>query len=81
MIDRVKKVIAKVMQDDEIMATINEDSDIIYDLGFDSLQMVDFLLEVEKEFSISINLEELNFEQVRSVRNFINFIGDQQVAR
>ncbi len=74
MLDQIKKTIVLVMNDQSLQETITEETDLINDIGFDSLQLVDFLLEIEKEFGIDINLESLEIDQVRSVRNFIQFI-------
>lgn len=41
---------------------IKEESDLINDFGFDSVQIMRFLVEVEKEFGIGIHEEDLALE-------------------
>lgn len=53
---------------------INEDQSFIEDLGADSLDIVDLILEMEKEFDIKIKDEDA--EKIQKVGDAINFIYD-----
>jgi len=47
---------------------LNEETDLVSDLGFDSLKVVELLVAVEDTFDISIPLNIL--PQVRTIRDF-----------
>ena len=61
-IGRIKKRIIKVLQQESLKGTqqdinwkkFNWDANFTKDLGFDSLDTVEFIMSIEKEFSISI---------------------------
>jgi acyl carrier protein len=48
------------------------------ELGFDSLRTVDFIIEIEDAFGISIETDELN--DVRSVGDIVRLIASKQAA-
>ena len=54
--EEVKKIVAEKLGVDE--AKIKEGSSFVTDLGADSLDVVEFVMEVEKKFDISIPDEE-----------------------
>ncbi|MCR5194644.1 MAG: acyl carrier protein [Alphaproteobacteria bacterium] len=54
--EEVKKIVAEKLGVDE--AKIKEASSFVTDLGADSLDVVEFVMEVEKKFDISIPDEE-----------------------
>lgn len=53
----------------------NEDQDLRKDIGFDSLDCVEFLLNIEKEFGISIPDEEA--EPVKTVKEVIDIVASK----
>lgn len=55
-LEQVKKIIADKLSVAE--DTIKEDSAFVNDLGADSLDVVEFVMEVEKQFNITIPDEE-----------------------
>lgn len=54
--EKVKKIVVEKLSVPEEKVT--EDATFINDLGADSLDVVEFIMEVEKEFSITIPDEE-----------------------
>ena len=50
----------------------NEDLELRKDLGFDSLDCVEFLLKIERQFKISVSDEEA--EPVKTVKEVIDII-------
>ena len=50
----------------------NEDMELRKDLGFDSLDCVELLLKIERQFKISVSDEEA--EPVKTVKEVINII-------
>ncbi len=80
MIERIKKVIGKVTENEAIIPSLTEDTDIINDVGLDSLQMIDFMLQLEEEFNIELEFDSLDISHLKSIRSLADFIAAHQNA-
>lgn len=54
---------------------INENTDILEDLGADSLDLVELMMSVEEEFSLTVEDEEI--KELKTVGDVIRFIEDR----
>lgn len=55
-IDKVKEIISKQLN--KSIDEITEDKEVVKDLGADSLDVVEMLMALEEEFSITVSEEE-----------------------
>ena len=55
------------------------DSDLVTDLGFDSLQVLELIAELEDRFDVSIPLNDM--PAIRSVRQVVSQVGALVQAR
>jgi acyl carrier protein len=62
--DEIRKTIAEIGEIDDV-ARITDDADLYADLGLDSMQALEIVLEVEKRFSVQIPEEAL--KEIRSL--------------
>ena len=69
-IDRVKRVLAEHLEIDENEIT---ESTTLDDMGVDSLDAVEIIMELEDEFGIEIEAEEAG----RSVKEFVSYIDSK----
>lgn len=70
MINKVKDLLAKQMRIE--INSIDEDTDIMEDLGADSLDVVEMLMAIEENFGISVSDEDaLTLHTVKDVAEFI----------
>lgn len=70
MIEKVKELLAKQLKLD--LATIEDDANILDDLGADSLDVVEMLMTLESEFGILVPDEDvMGLKTVRSVAEYI----------
>ena len=70
MITKVKELLAKQLHVD--LATIEDDSNILDDLGADSLDVVEMLMTLESEFGIIVPDEDvMELKTVRAVADYI----------
>ncbi|MFB9328173.1 acyl carrier protein [Paenibacillus aurantiacus] len=76
-IETIKRVLAEVRRNPELAAAMTPDTDIINDIGLDSLQMITFILSLEDAFSLEIDFEEFDFDHLASIRR----LGDYIAAR
>ncbi|MBB1523229.1 MAG: acyl carrier protein [Clostridiales bacterium] len=70
--EKVKKVIVEQLGVDE--ETVTLDASFLEDLGADSLDVVDFIMELEEEFGLEIPDEDV--EKISTVRNAVDYILD-----
>ncbi len=70
MIEKVKDLLAKQLRLD--INTIEDDANILDDLGADSLEVVEMLMTLESEFGILVPDEDvMGLKTVRSVAEYI----------
>lgn len=71
-LEKVKSILAG--QFDVDAETINADTNIMEDLGADSLDVVDMLMSLEDEFDVEIPDEEI--EKMRTVADVVAYIEE-----
>ncbi len=70
-LDKVKKLLASQLN--VSMDKVKENSKLVEDLGADSLDMVEMLMTLEEEFSISISDEDaINLKTVADIVKYID---------
>ncbi len=69
-LEQVKKIVVEKLNVDE--AKVTENAAFVDDLGADSLDVVEFVMEVEKEFDITIPDEEAG--KMRTVGDAVKYI-------
>ena len=70
MLEKIKELLAKQLRID--IDTIADDSNIIEDLGADSLDIVELIMGIEEEFDIEIDNEEA--EKITTVQDAVDQI-------
>ena len=76
-LERVKKIVELKLSVDE--AKITPDAAFINDLGADSLDLVEFVMEVEKEFDITIPDDQAT--KLLTVRDAVDYIEANAKAK
>lgn len=71
--EEVISTIIKELKPDQT-ATINVNLDLIDDLGFDSINMLQLILELEEKFEISISDDDLDIDNFKSIKSIIALI-------
>ena len=72
-IEQVKKILCDQLDLDEEQVT--EDSEVIDDLGADSLDIVDLVMTLEEEFDTEIPDEDI--ENLRTVGDIVKYIEER----
>jgi acyl carrier protein len=73
--ERVKVVLAKVLDNGTTPAEIGPEADLVEQYGLDSLQTITFLLAIEDEFDLELDYPQLQLDDLRSVRQFSGFVA------
>ena len=71
--EQVKKILCDQLDLEE--EQVNEDSEVIDDLGADSLDIVDLVMTLEDEFDIEIPDDQV--EKIKTVGDIVKFIEEK----
>lgn len=78
--ETIKKILSEVKDTPAAAIPLSDDTDIINDIGLDSLQMVTFMLKLEEELDIQIDFDSLDFSTLMSVGSLCDFLSKQKMA-
>ena len=73
---KVTEIIVKKLGVEE--SQISDGANFTKDLGADSLDTVELIMELEKEFNLQI--EDSDAEKIQTVGDVINFLGSKGIA-
>jgi acyl carrier protein len=71
----LKKVIAPYTSNKEMLAGINEDTDLLRDLKINSANMVDIIIDAESNYNIEIDYDDA--DRMINVRSCIDIISEK----
>lgn len=72
LIAKLKTIVAPYVQDEEAFKNLNEDTDFVKDLKINSANLVDIILDIEDEFDIRLENEDM--EQMLDVKSAMNIV-------
>ncbi|WP_025689051.1 acyl carrier protein [Paenibacillus zanthoxyli] len=78
MFESIKEIIIKVKEDESLRSTLTPESDLINEVGLDSLQMINFILEIEDRFGVEIVYEDLDYSSLLSIERFMDFLNGME---
>jgi len=73
-INTIKEILATIKRDPEIKMTIGNQADLISEVGLDSLELLQFMLEVEEQMGIQIDFELLEFSYLNDIEKLAAFL-------
>lgn len=73
LIDKLKTIVKPYIQNEEAFSNLSEDTDFIADLKINSANLVDVVLDIEDEFDIRIENEDM--EKMLSVNAAMDIIN------
>ena len=74
LVEVIKDILAKTIEAEDLKQSWTEETNIIDDIGIDSLQIVRFMMAVEDRLGISINYEEMTFDDFSSIKALKEFL-------
>ncbi|MFD2915282.1 acyl carrier protein [Psychroserpens luteus] len=79
LIAKLKTIVQPYIQDEEAFKNLNEDTDFINDLKINSANLVDVILDVEDEFDIRIENDDM--EKMISVKAAMEIVNEKLAAK
>lgn len=70
----VKTILRELVDNPEISEKITKDTNIVTDIGIDSLTMINFIVKIEEELNVCIDFEKFNYDHLSSVKKFSKFL-------
>ncbi|MFT5846968.1 acyl carrier protein [Psychroserpens sp.] len=79
LIAKLKTIVQPYIQDEEAFNNLSEETDFINDLKINSANLVDVILDVEDEFDIRIENDDM--EKMISVRAAMDVVNEKLAAK
>ena len=76
-IEHLRVFLEPWVSDIELLDGITEETNLIAELGLDSVGILEVVMEAEKEFGISITNQELDSDTFTRLGNFVNLLQDK----
>jgi acyl carrier protein len=79
MIQSIMNILCEIKESPEMMSTLNPQTNMIQDVGLDSLQMINFVLAIEDTFDLEIDFETFDYEHMSTIETFVSFLEREKV--
>jgi len=79
LIAKLKTIVQPYIQDEEAFSNLSEETDFINDLKINSANLVDVILDVEDEFDIRIENDDM--EKMTSVKAAMDIVNEKLAAK
>lgn len=73
-VDAIKRTLAKIKSDPTLHAVLPDTADLVDDVGLDSLEMLQFMLELEASLAVQIDFDKLEYSYLRSIDSLAAFL-------
>lgn len=74
-IGAIKSILGVLKRNPALAQTLSDDANIVEDVGLDSLQMLQFMLDVEERLGVRIDFEVMEFSDLHSITRFTDFLA------
>jgi acyl carrier protein len=75
LISKLKTIVAPYVQDEEAFKSLTENTDFVKDLKINSANLVDIILDIEDEFDIRLENEDM--EQMLDVKSAMTIVNSK----
>ncbi len=73
-VHKLKQILAKIKSDPELCTRLSDNADLVDQVGLDSLETLQFMLEVEATLAVQIDFDKLEFSYLRSLASLADFL-------
>jgi len=72
---KLYEIIAKLSNEKSVNYQLTDETDLIIEHGYDSLKFIQLISEIEEEFQIEFDIDDIDIEKFRSVNYLIQLIN------
>ncbi|WP_301292656.1 acyl carrier protein [Paenibacillus tyrfis] len=76
----VIKILSEIKESPELLSTLKPETDIVNEVGLDSLQMINFVLAIEDAFGVEIDFDNFDIEHLSSIQAFVAYLEKERAA-
>jgi acyl carrier protein len=73
-VNDLKEVLAGLIGDPELAQTLHDTASLLTDVSLDSLELLQFMLEIEASLGIEVDFERLSYEHLGSLVELASFL-------
>lgn len=77
MIRTLKEILEKIKLSPGLADRLADSADIVAEVGLDSLEMMEFLLEVESRLEVEIDFDQLDFSYLSSIEKLAQHLASR----
>lgn len=78
--EKVVAVIAEIKGDMSLVEKVDDNTRLIEDLGLDSIQIINLIMETEEKLDIEVDINSLDFSHLKTLRTFCDFLSMDKVC-
>lgn len=72
--NEIKKLIISVSEQDLVDKNITENTNLVEDLNFDSIQIIRLIVEIEQQFNVYFDMEIIVAADIFVYKNFVQYV-------
>ena len=76
--EKIKNIILKIKNEPKLCSEINMNTNILDDIALNSSQMINFLLQIEKEFNIVVDFKTFDFKVLTSLSELCKYLNSME---
>ena len=73
-VNTIKSILQKIKKSAVVAQQLSDATNIIEDVGLDSLEMLQFMLEVEETMAIMIDFDQIEYEHLYAISTLAEFL-------
>jgi acyl carrier protein len=73
-VEVIKRIVSVLKRSPGLAAELHDDTNLIEDVKLDSLEMLQFMLEVEETLAVRIDFDALHFSHLQSISRLADFL-------
>lgn len=73
-VEVIKQIVVEIKRSPGLLATLRPETSLIDDVGLDSLELLQFMLEIEGRLALRIDFEALDFADLHSISRLAAFM-------
>lgn len=73
-IDKLARMVSDVKEDASWELRLTPKTNLIDEVGLDSLQLIQLMMKVEEQFNVQMDFERFDYEHLQSTRAFLGFL-------
>lgn len=72
--NEIRNILLEIVDNSEISGNITSETNIMTDIGLDSLKLINFIVKIEEELNVSIDFDKFDYEHLTSINKLSKFL-------